>query len=215
MIENAIIVEDHFTARKILAKHVNTLDKSINCLVAANLAEARHCIQTHPIDLALLDINLPDGSGIDFIAELRRTHPKCYIVMSTVYDDDETLFKALRCGANGYLLKQDPAEIILAALTGILAGSPPLSPSIAQRMVAFFHPGGVKTKKILTARESDVLVLLANGYHRKEISQSLEIAPTTVSGYIKQIYTKLEVNSCAEATLKAVGMGLVNPAEPH
>lgn len=212
MIKNVIIVEDHFAAREMLSNNINKLDKNIQCLLASNLAEARSCIKSHSIDLALLDINLPDGDGIDFIAELKRAHPTCYIVMSTVYDNDETLFNALRQGADGYLLKQDPDEVILTALKGILSGNPPLSPSIAQRMVEFFHPGSVQNRQNLTERESEVLVLLANGYHRKEISRTLEIAQSTVAGYIKQIYTKLEVNSCAEATLKAVSMGLVNPA---
>lgn len=212
MIKNVIIVEDHFAAREMLSDSIRKLDKNIQCLLASNLAEARSCIESHSIDLALLDINLPDGNGIDFIAELKRAHPACYIVMSTVYDNDETLFNALRQGADGYLLKQDPDEIILAALEGILAGNPPLSPSIAQRMVEFFHLGSAQNKQHLTERESEVLVLLANGYHRKEISQTLAIAPSTVAGYIKQIYVKLEVNSCAEATLKAVSMGLVSPA---
>ena len=179
-------------------------------MAAPCLAQARVLLKTGPFDLALLDINLPDGNGIEFIEEIKSCSPRCCIVMSTVYDDDEMLFNALRKGADGYLLKQDAAGTTQAALAGILKGEPPLSPAMARRMVAYFHPSG-KTYR-LTAREEEVLTLLASGLHRREIAQALKITPSTVSGYIKQVYGKLGVNSCAQATLKAVNMGLVDPS---
>ena len=212
MIKTAIIIEDHFSAREILLRNMKKIDKDIKCLTATNLSEARDIIAHHMIDLALLDINLPDGNGIDIITELKQHHPHCLVVMSTVYDDDDTLFDALRAGANGYLLKQDHSETLFAALSGILTGNPPLSPAMAQRIVEHFHPSNTTDRLKLTGRETEVLLLLASGYDRNEISQSLKITKNTVCGYGKQIYTKLEVSSCAQATLKAVDMGLVKPS---
>ncbi len=212
MITNALIVEDHFSARTALSEIVTKLNTSMKVTAVSSLAEAHTSLKVQRIDLALLDINLPDGSGINLIAIIREMYPSCCVVMSTVYNNSEMLFSALRQGTNGYLLKQDSPKIIVDALNGILLGNPPLSPYMAQRMVRYFHPEQNQIKPHLTQREAEVLSLLANGYHRGEISQSLEITRNTVSDHIKQIYVKLDVNTCAQATLKAVNMGLVDPA---
>ena len=160
-------------------------------------------------ELALVDIGLPDGSGIDIIRQIKADCPTCLCVVTTIYDDSDHLFKALKAGADGYLLKDESEDSLAERLRGVLAGQPPLSPSIARRMLTFFHPadaGGV----VLTEREKEVLGLIARGYSVKHCAELLALSHHTVADYVKALYQKLQVNSRAEAALKAIDLGLIN-----
>ena len=180
---------------------------------AATLAEARRLLDTglQP-QLALVDLGLPDGDGTSLIHPLAQRHPDCTIIVTTLFGDDAHVFPALRAGAHGYLLKDQPEERLGAALDGILRGEPPLSPSIARRLLRAFQPTtpeatpGLET---LTAREREVLVLVSKGCRLPELAEKLAISRHTVSDHLKAIYRKLNVNSRAEATLEAARMGLV------
>ena len=162
--------------------------------------------------LALIDLGLPDGDGTHLIRPLAQRCPGCTIVVTTLFGDDAHVFPALRAGAHGYLLKDQPEERLGAALDGILRGEPPLSPAIAKRLLRAFQPvaaddtPGVES---LTPREREVLVLVSKGCRLPELSEKLEISRHTVSDHLKSIYRKLNVNSRAEATLEAARMGLV------
>ncbi|MDX5298143.1 MAG: response regulator transcription factor, partial [Gammaproteobacteria bacterium] len=124
-------------------------------------------------------------------------------------DDDEHLFEALRQGADGYLLKDETDERMVHLLRQFAEGQPPLSASIARRILGSFHaPAGSEG---LTPREQDVLVLAAKGYSARQISDMLGLSPHTTAGYLKGVYRKLQVNSRAEATLAAIRLGLVAP----
>ena len=164
-------------------------------------------------DLALVDLGLPDGNGTTLIQALAQRQPGCTIVVTTLFGDDAHVFPALRAGAHGYLLKDQPEEKLTAALDGILRGEAPLSPAIAQRLLRVFNAPPEPTHpdaEQLTAREREVLVLVSKGCRLPELAERLQISRYTVSDHLKHIYRKLKVNSRAEATLEAARMGLVS-----
>ncbi len=165
-------------------------------------------------DLALIDLGLPDGSGVELIRELSTSHPRCQSIVSTIYADDAHVFPALRAGARGYLLKDQPRDKMVAALRGIAAGEPPLSATIARRLLRVFgdqtgHAAG--TGQPLSPRERETLVLIAKGCRLPEVALYLGVTRNTAAGFIKGVYRKLEVSSRAEATIEATRLGLVNP----
>ncbi|MDD5612722.1 MAG: response regulator transcription factor [Gallionella sp.] len=175
-----------------------------------SLAEARAWLGTHPApDLALIDLGLPDGSGVDLIAELNTTAPNTLCVVASIFDDNQHLFPALRAGARGYVLKDQTQSQIIELLKGISEGNPPLSPAIARKMLGYFQPVAEPAHPQLTARETEVLRCIAKGLTMAEAAKLLTLSPHTVSGYVKDIYRKLNVSSRAEAALSARNMGLV------
>lgn len=166
------------------------------------------------LDIAVIDLGLPDGSGIELIEVLRRAASPPLCIVATVFDDDGHLFPALRAGAEGYLLKDQPAEAVAEALTGIAEGRPPLSPSIARRLLSHFRPSPAPQSEAvaLTARETEVLQAIAKGYTVQQVAALLSLSPHTVAGYLKEVYRKLAVSSRAEATLEAARRGLIASA---
>lgn len=170
-------------------------------------------------DLALIDLGLPDGSGVDVVARLREVQPEAQSVVVTIHDDDEHLFPALQAGAFGYILKEQARELITEQLQRISQGEPPLSPSIARRVMAYFS-AKAKPQRLsqpnanampavnLTDRESEVLLRVAKGYTLPEIAVQLGLSRHTIADYVKQIYRKLNVSSRAEVALEAQRMGL-------
>ena len=177
---------------------------------AYSLAEAAHKLAAGPApDIALIDLGLPDGSGITLIEQIQRSSPATLCIVASIYDDDGHIFPALRAGARGYLLKDQPVAGIVQALTGIAAGQPPLSPAIARRMLAFFQPAPSAPGPDLTERETEVLRLISKGLTQAETARLLGISQHTVAGYVKELYRKLNVSSRAEAALIARDLGLV------
>lgn len=209
--KTAIIVEDHGDTREWLAALLGDAFPGIEVAVESTVAGGLQALSERACGLALLDISLPDGNGVTLVEWLRRHAPDTYIVMATIFDDDDHLFTALRAGAHGYLLKDQPRERLIEQLGGILRGEPPLSPSIARRMMRHFR----QTTKPetgedpLTEREREVLGLLARGFTRTDIATALGIAANTVATYTKSIYRKLGVSGRAEAALEAVRLGVV------
>lgn len=195
--------------RALLGKHFPGIDIQH----AASLGEGRRLLESgFQPQLALLDLGLPDGDGTALIRPLAQRHPECTIVVTTLFGDDAHVFPALRAGAHGYLLKDQPEERLGAALDGLLRGEPPLSPSIARRLLRAFQPTvpeATPELETLTAREREVLVLVSKGCRLPELAEKLAISRHTVSDHLKSIYRKLNVNSRAEATLEAARMGLV------
>jgi DNA-binding NarL/FixJ family response regulator len=166
-------------------------------------------------DLALIDLGLPDGSGVDVVTKLRDVQPDAQSVVVTIHDDDEHLFPALQAGAFGYILKEQARELITEQLQRISQGEPPLSPSIARRVMAYFsakakpQPATNAMPNVsLTDRESEVLLRVAKGYTLPEIGVQLGLSRHTIADYVKQIYRKLNVSSRAEAALEAQRLGL-------
>ncbi len=160
-------------------------------------------------DVALVDIGLPDVSGLDVIRALKIRQPGCPAVMFTKFDDAETVLEALQAGARGYLLKSTPSERIVPSLRDAMAGGLPLSPAVASLVVASMLKGPEPRSTPLTARETELLVLLAKGSTYAEAATGLGIGVGTVQSYVKAIYTKLDVTSKAEAAVAAMRLGLV------
>ncbi len=177
---------------------------------ASTLKQARHFLGHQDYDCVIVDLGLPDGSGIDLLREQQAKPGSTRFIVATIYDDDEHLFGALRAGAQGYLLKERPAADIENALHGLRDGIPPLSPAVAIRMMEFFAaPKAEASDNPLTDRERDVLVLIAKGMSVAEAAGSLGISAHTARGYVKDIYRKLGISSRAEASLRASRMGLI------
>lgn len=207
----ALVLDDLASSRDWLSQALQRAFPGIVIDTAASVAEALACVDPPP-PIALLDLGLPDGSGVRVIEALRERGDTLCIV-ATVFDDDAHLFPALRAGAQGYVLKDQSPEVLADMLRGIAAGQPPLSPSIARRLLRHFQPLPTPADEPhLTPRETDVLRLTAKGMTLGEVSEALGLSRHTTSGYLKDVYRKLSVSSRAEATLEATRRGLVNPA---
>jgi DNA-binding NarL/FixJ family response regulator len=183
---------------------------------AMNLQQARSCLQVQTYSVALVDWELPDGNAGALIADICQRNPETLVIVSTIHDDDERVFAALRAGAQGYVLKSQPRQTVLAQLRAIERGEPALTPSIAHKVLAYFRqrtqapvPGAVVDETLnLSPRELDVLRLIAKGYRNAEAAELLGMTVNTVSSYIKVVYRKLGVSSRAEAALEASRLGL-------
>jgi len=187
---------------------------------ASRVHDALGLVGAVRFDLALVDLGLPDGSGVDVVAALRESQPEAQSVVVTIHDDDEHLFPALQAGAFGYLLKEQARELIAEQLKRMSGGEPPLSPSIARRVISHF---AAQTRKpaedvnamphvALTDRENEVLLRVAKGFTLPEIGVQLNLSRHTIADYVKQIYRKLNVSSRAEAALEAQRLGLFRRA---
>jgi DNA-binding NarL/FixJ family response regulator len=214
-----IVLEDHPGARKWLLEALEEAIPGIQATAWPDLGSARARLSLltasgNPPDIALVDLSLPDGNGIDFLRDLREQHSHCISIVVTIHDDHRHVLPALRAGAEGYLLKQQERHELVDRLKRILDGEPPLSPSIARKVLETFYQAPVSetdSSALLTSREREVLQLLAKGLTLIDVARMLEITRHTVAGYVKNIYRKLEVSSRAEATLEAIRMGLIDP----
>jgi len=211
---NILLLEDLPEIRAWMRSLVERVFPGCQVSEAARVHDAIELVSALRFDLALVDLGLPDGSGVDVVAKLRDVQPEAQCVVVTIHDDDEHLFPALQAGAFGYILKEQPRELIAEQLQRISQGEPPLSPSIARRVMAHFS---AKNKPLapsllpnvsLTDRESEVLLRVAKGYTLPEIGVQLGLSRHTIADYVKQIYRKLNVSSRAEAALEAQRLGL-------
>lgn len=161
-------------------------------------------------DLALIDLGLPDGSGVDLVRALVESWPKVMPVIATIYDDDAHIFEAIAAGARGYLLKDEEQDLLVGILRRIDRGEPSLSPSIAHRLLAHFRAPVRRADDAagLTPRETETLTLLARGLTVAEAADRMGLRPQTVASYVKVIYQKLSISTRAEATREAVRRGL-------
>jgi DNA-binding NarL/FixJ family response regulator len=202
------IVEDNRSIRESLRRIIE-LSPGFRCVCAVGSGEeALEELPPQQPEVVLMDINLPRMSGIECTEHLRRAMPSVQVVMLTVYEDNDKIFKALRAGARGYLLKRAGMEPgrLLEAIREVKAGGAPMNSAIARKVVeAFQEPaetGGIFEP--LSRREKEVLELLCRGYANKEIGDSLHLSIETVRDYLKSIYDKLHVRSRTEAVLKAL-----------
>src|SRR5580765_5161043 len=184
---------------------------------AARVHDALELITAVKFDLALIDLGLPDGTGVDVVTALREAQPEAQSVVVTIHDDDDHLFPALQAGAFGYLLKEQSREQLADQLKRISQGEPPLSPSIARRVIQYFAAQAKNQAReaqplmpgvTLTERESEVLLRVAKGFTLPEIGVQLNLSRHTIADYVKQIYRKLNVSSRAEVALEAQRLGL-------
>lgn len=205
------IIEDHPSAQQWLKEALQIAYPQMTIRVASNLEEGHALLKGGAPQIALVDLNLPDGSGIELIGRLQRESSDTYTVVATIYDDDDHLFPALRAGARGYILKEQRKEEISALLQGIVNGAPPLSPAISQRMISYF--AGQKVDKspaaALTEREQQVLTIIATGCTLSDAAIRLGVTRNTVASQVKSIYSKLNISSRAEAAVMAAKIGIL------
>ena len=201
------IVEDSPGVRRSLELLLNE-SPGFKCVGAFSTGEEalKHLPRLAP-EVVLMDVHLPNMSGIECTARLRQLLPATQVVMLTVYTDTEKIFKALRAGASGYLLKRSSPDKILEAIREVKAGGAPMTGDIARRVVeAFKEPvAAPSAPSQLSRREEEVLELLAKGAANKEIAATLSISLDTVRYHLKHIYEKLHVRSRTEAVAKYVG----------
>jgi DNA-binding NarL/FixJ family response regulator len=211
--KHILLIEDDKDTRAWLGQLLIQAFEEVNIIEAENLEQAEALVNSHPISLAVVDIYLPDGRGIDFIQGIKASKPGLFCVVVTAFDDSADIFAALKVGADGYLLKSQDRHRLVRSLKDIMDGAPPLSPSIARRIIKHFNekessPPFTNPAK-LTKRETEVLIHIAHGMTRNETADALSIQPGTVAGYVKRVYEKLDVTSRAQAALEARKMGLV------
>ena len=197
------IVEDNTGVRESLAVLINGTP-GFRCVgTCANAEVALKHLPTDWPDIVLMDINLPQMSGIDCVARLKGMRPSLHVLMLTVHVDSELIFKSLKAGASGYLIKQSSPAELLEAMSDVLLGGAPMTNTIARKVVLFFQqkPATDETE-CLTKRELEILTQLAKGYQYKEIADLLAINVLTVRTHIHHIYEKLHVRSRTEAVVK-------------
>ncbi|MCW1935025.1 response regulator [Pararhodobacter zhoushanensis] len=204
-----LIVEDLSETRRWLAEIVTTAFPGCEIHEAASMRAAIGQVAARDFDVALIDLGLPDGSGLDVLRNLRLLRPEAICVVTTVIGDDASIVGALSAGAQGYLLKEQPQDLLTRQLRQVAEGIPALSPSVARRIMEHFRrTGPAAPDDDLTAREREVLGLTGRGLRNGEVAAQLAIAETTVAGHIKSIYRKLGISSRAEASWHAVRLGL-------
>jgi DNA-binding NarL/FixJ family response regulator len=198
------IVEDDASLRESLAEWIN-LDEGFRCISQhANTESALHRLPAEKPAIVLVDINLPGLSGIECVRRLKPLMPETQFVMLTVYEDSNYIFDALRAGAIGYLLKQTQWVQLMAALKQVCVGGSPINGYIARKIIQSLQEPRLEAveEAKLSARERQVLELLARGYLYKEITSSLGISFYTVNAHVRHIYEKLHVHSRAQAIAK-------------
>jgi len=209
------IVEDNRIIRESLMEFVQT-DPECSCVCACStVEEALKVIPKHQPDIVLMDIQLPDASGIECTAQLKQVLPTVQIIMVTVYEDTERIFKALRAGACGYLLKRCAPEELIAAIREVRQGGAPMSREIARKVIASFREPLTAAEQVedLSPREREILELLADGFPNKEIADRVGVADGTVRWHLRHVYHKLHVRSRTEAALKFRSAFMGNPGE--
>lgn len=213
---NVAIVEDDDRFRRSLTRWVENTD-GLHCSGSyPNAEEALKLIPKTNSDVVIMDINLPDMSGIDCVRKLRAERPLLHVVMLTVYEESDLIFRALQAGAHGYLLKRSSPDQILEAVVEVSRGGAPMSSNIARKVVQSFQNQGLsfEDQANLTKREEEILGGVVRGLINKEIADELSISVETIRVHLKSIYEKLHVRSRTEAAIKAYPLGGIRSASP-
>lgn len=201
-----VIIEDIREIREGLQMLINGSDGFMCACTFATAEEALlHLPDINP-DVALMDINLPGMNGIEAVRKLKPLCETTQFIMSTVYEDDESIFESLKAGASGYLLKNTAPSKILDSIIEVYHGGSPMSGQIARKVIASFQQrNSIDGSEILTLREKEILKSLAKGLRYKEIAAELNIGLETVRTHARNIYEKLQVQSRTEAINKIMG----------
>lgn len=198
------IVEDNKVIRESLMEFIHA-DPECRCVCAcATAEEALKIIPKHEPEIILMDIQLPNMSGIDCLAQIKQLLPSAQVIIVTVYEDTERIFKALRMGACGYLLKRCTPEELIAAIREVRQGGAPMSREIARKVIGSFQEPVKAAAEVedLSSREREILELLAAGFANKAIADRLGLTDGTVRWHLRHVYHKLHVRSRTEAALK-------------
>lgn len=211
-----VIADDHAIVREGLRGLIAAIDGYELVGTAATGHEAvRAAVTLHP-DVLVMDINMPGGTGIAATREITRVAPKVAVLMLTMFDDDDSVFAAVRAGALGYVLKGNDPEDIVRAVTSVAAGEAVFGPGIARRALTFLGaPGAQPVLPALTPREREVLTLIATGLGNATIAGQLGVSPNTIANHVSSIFRKLQVDTRAEAIVTARDAGLGARAQQH
>ncbi len=216
-----LIVEDDASFRD---RYGAILAKDPSFEVAASVGTAAQgvaMLDACKPDILLVDLGLPDFSGIEVIRHANRIHPSCECMVVTVFGDEEHVLASIEAGASGYLLKDASEESFLSGIRELMIGGSPISPIIARRLLKRFHaesvvaivpssnPVTVDNDVSLSEREREILLLASKGYNYPEMGKLMGISPHTVTSHVKKIYRKLAVHSRGEAVFEANRMGLI------
>lgn len=195
------IVEDNRDLREALAMMIQFTEQYELVGTFENAESAIEVVPTIAIDALLMDVNLPGYNGYECVSILKTKRPNLLFIMCTSHEDDEIIFKSLKAGASGYILKTEGPTKIIDALNDLFEGGSPMSSSIARKVVASFSKFEAINENVLllTLRENEILQLLATGKMNKEVADSLQISSGTVRKHIQHIYEKLQVNTRVEA----------------
>jgi len=201
-----VIIEDIKEIREGLQMLINGSEGFMCARTFANAEDAIEQLPGIGPDVTLMDINLPGMNGIEAVRKLKPLCSSTQFIMSTVYEDDESIFESLKAGASGYLLKNTAPAKILESIMEVYQGGSPMSGQIARRVIASFqHKDSIDDSELLTQREKEILKSLAKGLRYKEIAAELNIGLETVRTHARNIYEKLQVQSRTEAVNKIMG----------
>ena len=208
------LVEDNEVFRRNVQRVINCLD-GMTCDGSFDSAESTFIAlqkNTAP-DVILLDVQLPGIDGIAALMEFREAIPDTRVIILTVFDDADKIFRAVCAGASGYVLKDSGTDRIGESIRQVMSGGAPMTPEVAKKVLDAFANSdllpGSKGDYGLTAREQEILRLLAEGLLKKEIADALSISVNTVSTHLRRVYDKLHVNTNTGAVAKALREGII------
>jgi len=207
-----LIVDDHPIFRKGMRSLLEMMPDITLVGEAKNGREAVELALVHQPDVVLMDLQMPEGSGLSATRELNKHSPNTRILVVTLFEDDDSIFAALRAGAQGYILKDADEEEMMRAIRAVGEGEAIFSPSIATRLMDYFASARQEVPKEvfpeLTEREREILTLIAQGKSNEAIAEKLTISLKTVRNHVSNIYSKLQVADRAQAAIRARDAGL-------
>jgi DNA-binding NarL/FixJ family response regulator len=219
-----VVVDDQTVVREGVVMLLGMLPGIDVVAAGSDGEEAVRLVAEHTPDVVLMDLRMPRCDGVEATRRIRRQHPGTHVVILTTYEDDESLFPALRAGAEGYLTKDSGADEIVRAIEGVMAGGGGLSPKVQRLLLERLTQGsgdgpaeGAGTEwpenpDGLTMREAEVLTLVADGLSNTEIAARLYVSPSTVKTHINNIFAKTGVRDRAQAVRYAYDHGLQSPS---
>jgi DNA-binding NarL/FixJ family response regulator len=213
MTVRVLIADDHPLVRQGLQAALAPLPEvDVVAEAATGQAAIREAVLHRP-DVVVMDLQMPDLNGIDATRELRRAVPEAAVLVLTMFDDDDSVFAAMRAGARGYVLKGAEQQEIARAITAVAAGEAIFGPAVATRVLTYFATPPVTPTPFpqLTAREREVLDLIAAGRNNSQIAERLGLSGKTVANHISAIFAKLQVADRTQAILRARDAGLGHP----
>jgi DNA-binding NarL/FixJ family response regulator len=208
-----VLADDHAVVRQGIRQFLEEAGDIEVVAEAQNGAEAIHLVEGHEPDMAVLDIRMPEVTGVEATRQIKERFPQVRVLILTAYDDDPYVFALLQAGADGYVLKTASGDELVQAVRTVHQGVPALSPEIAAKVVrqavSGRPEGAAEQVESLTTRELDVLRLAARGLTNRAIGHELDISHRTVQGHLANIYGKLMVNSRTEAVTEALRRGWI------
>ena len=221
------VVEDDAASRETLVAMIGAQPDLGLALLATSRAEALALLPEAPLDVLLVDLGLPDGSGLDVIRAARAQWPDCSVLVSTIFGDEDHVLRSIEAGAMGYLLKDVSAAELAQEIRNLHAGGSPISPMVARKILmrAAATPSPIpvlapvpaplpEPAVALSAREREVLQLVSKGFTTDEAAAALGVSGTTVLTFVRRIYAKLQVSTRAEAIAVAHQRGLLGGDAP-